>query len=283
VLNLVFSEKLLKSLEKSDVEVRVDSSKVDYELEKYDMKNFLIKVSTKSLENRKKLNVTILTRIYSINFSLLANTSFSQDIYLSDSQKAELELAKKAEISKEMASTGATTGTSLALGISLLNFDPSSLFDFLNTAEIFYSVYLYNLELNPILGEFLLGLRIQKKIPNIFEYFFSGYETETISKKYSKFGYRSCFSLLNVGVQISTLFVLLSFWFLVYLAYRNQKIRKKIKGVFRSFTFGVFLRFWIQSYLEIFTACIVDLRFNPLKSGVDVFEFVMALVLIVRF
>lgn len=45
-----------------------------------------------------------------------------------------------------------------------MNFNLASLFDFLNTAEIFYATYLMNLKMNKILGEFLMGLRMQDLI-----------------------------------------------------------------------------------------------------------------------
>jgi hypothetical protein len=48
--------------------------------------------------------------------------------------------------------------------------DAGFLFNFINTTEIFYFTTLFNLNFDPVLSEFLIGMRVQSKIPKIFSY-----------------------------------------------------------------------------------------------------------------
>ena len=105
----------------------------------------------------------------------------------------------------KLSATGTQVTGGVTLSASVANFEPSSVFNFLNTAEMFYVVCLFNLDLYPVLSEFLAGMRIQSKFPNIYSYLFDESNGISMGSKYEKFGYSTNLILRNIGVQFTML------------------------------------------------------------------------------
>ena len=190
--------------------ILVNDFKVDFELTKIDSENYKIYASDIKLKS-KTIFIYFGVNITSKYNSLLITTQIEHELNPNQENINQIEGFKKAEATKKLGQTGSTAGASISVVISILNLNISSLFNFLTTAEMFYTVYLFNINLSPILSEFLLSTRLRNSIPNIAKYFISPDNNSNISKK---FGYKSHLTLINIRVQLSTLLFLL----ILYLA-----------------------------------------------------------------
>ena len=190
IVNLIFLKPLSNNLLIDDLNVMIDGTNIEFEVKKLDSKNYEI-IPDSIKENQKLIQIKILHNLTSTDNSILNNFVFDHEIKVYQTASDLKSIEKKVENSKAMGKTGSISGVSLSAAVSLLNFDISPLFDFLNTAEIFYSVYLFNIDLSPILSEFLLSIRIQKSIPNLLEYIFNYKDNVNKDKKFNKFGYKS--------------------------------------------------------------------------------------------
>ena len=150
----------------------MDKKAVSFEVYEENNDAYKIEFDTDKITKNSKVELYFKNKyIVSALNSLLNTSNLTVNLRLTDSLKSEIELKKQSKQSKEAAKSGAKAGVSIAVGLSFMNFDPTSFFDFMNTAEMFYSVYLYNLELNPIISNFLIGLRLQNDIPKFFTIF----------------------------------------------------------------------------------------------------------------
>ena len=181
-----------------------------------------------------------------------------------------------------MAKTGATAGVSVAVGISFMSFDPTSFFDFMNTAEMFYSVYLFNLEVSPVLGEFLMGLRIHNQIPKIFSKFIDINQGHKLNSKYKKFGYTSSLFLLNTSVHLQTFLIALFLAFLTFLITRLTYLNSKLKFLINIFKYNFFLRFWLQTFFELTTALGVSMRNSRSSNKTEKIDFIICCIILVK-
>ena len=282
-LNLAFSEELMNELKSSDMNVFIDGSTVDFKIEVYDMANFIIQPNFDNLKKGSILKADLINVIVSKNYSLLVNTTFEGTLSISEEAAALKSLLIKAAAAKDMAKKGATAGVSVALNISFMNFDPTSFFDFLNTAEMFYSIYLFNLTINPILSEFLMGLRIIGSIPNAFSYIMDENEGVQLSEKFKKYQYPSNLALINLGVQFQSLFLFLFLGLVVILLSLIEKLKVKLKPIRKHFVYGIFLRFWIQTFFESLTAAAVGISFSNLENITQKFDYCFCVIIIVNF
>ena len=176
-----------------------------------------------------------------------------------------------------MAKTGATAGVSVAVGISFMSFDPTSFFDFMNTAEMFYSVYLFNLEVSPVLGEFLMGLRIMR-----FYRFIDINQGHKLNSKYKKFGYTSSLFLLNTSVHLQTFLIALFLAFLTFLITRLTYLNSKLKFLINIFKYNFFLRFWLQTFFELTTALGVSMRNSRSSNKTEKIDFIICCIILVK-
>ena len=99
--------------------------------------------------------------------------------------------------------------------------------------------------------------------------------------KFKKFGYKSTFCLINIGIQITTLLAILVIWMIFYLLSRIKKLKGRLETVYDSLTYGIFLRFWLQTFLEVLISA--GLAFVVLCTGhnIDTVEISFSSILIV--
>ena len=186
-------------------------------------------------------------------------------------------IQKEEEKAKERAKTVSITVASTASAASLFSGDLNSIFTFLNTAEMLYAVYFYNVDLYSPFTEFILGLRVHSSMPNLFKLFLHEHHGINLPEKFHKYGFKTNLIFLNCGIQISmTIFFI--FILLVLLCLNKiKKIEKIISKVLIFFKFGIFLRLLVQSYFDALTSCYIGLKFNDFSTFVQIFNFTICL------
>lgn len=273
---LIFTENLKYSLAKNDLDVKIDDKNCDYELAEYTKSKFSLRIDDTNISKESKIKIIFIGEILSEAYSLLKTELLQGDLHYSSQVKEAQQLVKETKAAKAAAKTGSTAGASAVAGLGLLTMDPTSFFDFLNTAEMFYSVYFFNLEIHPILSEYLIGMRVQDLIPNFYGYLISPDLGVKMPKKFKKFGYDSNLILLNVGVQFTTLTVALFIIMMVSPLYCIKKVRPKLGKVTKIFKFGFFLRFWLQTSFETMIACTFGIIYSDFSGGAQKFDLILS-------
>ena len=205
-MQLVFSEPLQSVLDASNLEISVGGVVYGFNVTVVDDRNRLIALTNvTSLSGDTSLIISLGSDIVSVENSLLSTSNLKSTLFVDTAVAAQIKLQVAKEAAKSTAAAGTTAGLSAVLGISILNFDPSSFCNFMNTAELFYSLYLFNIEIYPVLSGFLIGMRVESSLPNVFTYFISPSQGVTISDQYQAYGFKTNLVMLNVGVRFSVL------------------------------------------------------------------------------
>ena len=193
---LIFSEPLSKDLNKEDIIAlyNYEPCKFTVNMISSDIASVQCQI-TWDVRLGSAIQVEFIKSITSAQNSLLETKNLS--IGLFPTQTASI--AAKIKEAKDFASKGTTVGTSISLCLSVASFDISSLFSFVNFAEIFSVISLYELDLDENIQEFLRSVRIQKSLPNIFEKYLTNSLDYILDQRFVKYGYKSNSMIINSG------------------------------------------------------------------------------------
>ena len=284
-LTVTFSEALGQNLVSSEVAVAVNSSQVSFSI--FTISTSVYKIvlgTTQAITGNTKVQVVFVTAIVSAANSLLSTTTLSSNLFASETAATVQATKVKAAAAKATAKTGTTAGSAVSLALSLMNFSPASIFDFLNTAEILYSAYLLNIEMPLVLSEFLMGLRsgVLSNFPNAFTYIISQSKGVPLNSKMQAYGYNTNLMILNSGPYMTVLSVGLIMLVICLLLGLKPWCKNKLKRVIKYYRYGFFLRFWVQTFLEILTCCCVGIKYSELENTTQVVDFCFCAAFIVR-
>jgi Concanavalin A-like lectin/glucanases superfamily len=277
---LIFTEALSK-LDISDLCITLNDVLLSFSIETADntkyiiTPNYLLDIQTGS-SVKIKLNTLV-----SIHNSVLNSTTLSAELFKTSDKSEQKKLQARIDAAKGLAEKGAVIGVCAVLGASLINLDPTSLFGFLNTAEIYYSTYLFNLYLDPVLAEFFLGVRIQSKVPNPFTYFEKETNGARVPSDFISYGYSTNLFLLSGGVHIFIFMIFLALYTVLLILSANSSLKKLIKSILELFNYSVFLRFWVQTYLELLLISSVGIRYTELSNLTQIVDFLLCIIVLV--
>ena len=242
---LTFSEPLSRPLQITDINALLNYSIIGFSIIEKTSSYFAINITFKKdvTATSNRVDIYFITNLTSTNNSLLVSSSLEVSLFTSSAIAAQIALQQQVAAAKTLASNGATVGISVVFGSSLMNLNPTSFFDFMNTAEILYSVYLFNIDLYPALTGFLLNLNPTTSIPNIYTFIVDASQSAEIPVKYNKYGYNSNLLVLNAGTESTTITIILSFFIIVSLLSCSSWIKKKLTRLLQYFKYGIFLRF----------------------------------------
>ena len=283
-VTLLFSEPLQNSLTASSIVITVDSNKLDFTIKESNSSVYIVTVDFISyITDTSTLNITFVTNIVSAYNSLLFTTSLTTKLYINNDSLENKLLAARAAAAKAIAKSGVAVGLSGAVVSSLLSFSPTSLFDFMNTAEILGVVILFNMDLYPVLSSFLLGAQTFSIIPNIFSFFINQNEGVALPQKDLDYGNSTNLFLLNDGNQIFIFILFLLILFALLLLSLKTKFKTKLRRPLAYFKYGFFLRFLIQNYLNSLITTAKGIRYTRLDNTVQIVDFCFCIMFIVKF
>ena len=224
IVYLTFSEPLSTPLQITDIDVILNSSIIGFSITEKATSYFAVNIDFQKdiTATGNKVDISFLNNLTSTANSLLIPPPLEISLFPDPGVEAQIVLKKQVAAAQQTASTGSYIGISVVFGSSLLNFNLVSIFDFMNTAEILYFIYLFNIELHPVLSEFLLNLNPAANIPNVFTFIIDASKANEISEKYKKYGYDNNLLLLNVGVEFALLSATLTFFIIVSLLSCNN-------------------------------------------------------------
>lgn len=261
-----------------------------YTLESWSTYQYYIVTTINDLIPTKcSLNITLNTlSIISIYNGILDSGFYSLNLYPQEIPKAAADIIVAAESQKTSEST-TTASTAASLFVSLLNANPATLWNFINTIQIVCFISLTNIPLTPQFEGYLKGLKKYNSFPNIFEYFVSENGEKRPFEKAYKFGYKTSLLMLNSGslfsAFLSMIFVLFIFLILRRLTHFKpfsiSFIKKGIENMVRSYKYSALVRFWITSYMEIFAAAIIAVMLLDFSTIWSITNIIISFIIIV--
>ena len=283
VVILTFNETLKLVLNEKDVQINIESGKIEFKMKELtSLSEYeIIPKLSRALANTSihiNLNPSLTSSSFSILFPTQYTTSISYNSTKIENKKSSSSYSQYRKISR----AGTISAAAFTLGVSFIKFDSSSFFNFINLAELIYSVYLLNLELNPALREFLLGMRIHSSIPNIFKYFI--HEEKNLPVKYQKFGYKSQMLLINGGILFTILLFNILALSVAAIFYMVPLFKLRLKNLIKWIIFESMIKFWLQSFFELGVVGFVMFRYSDFNMDVTkILDFSAFFGLIVRF
>jgi hypothetical protein len=193
--------------------------------------------------------------------------------------------AKKIAAVKAIGQTAMVTSVSIASGVSLATFSPSSLFTFLNAAEIYLYVAFYNIDLDGSLVAFMNQLQVISMIPNPFSYLIESNQGVQLQGNLKNLGYDSNLILLNSGIKISCMVLSLMVFFIAYLlSLINIKLVQNPSSKFlKGFKYNFFLRYYLQTVFELLFNSLIGILYTKLENLVQIFDFAICCIIIVKY
>jgi hypothetical protein len=164
-------------------------------------------------------------------------------------------------VSKKI-STVSTSISSSALAFGSITFNLDKAWSLINLMEIYSIIPLLQVDLPIMLDESLKSQGGMSFMPDLVSYLFD-YEYEG-SKVYSKaydYKYKTPLLILNLGKTLLTFIILVSLNIILYLGTKlfKGKLQKVCVTALSYFRWKVFIRFYIQVYLELCILSILNL------------------------
>ena len=279
---LSFSEPLMNNLTINDVLVIVQGTNQSCTLSYIDQSTYFINCTyTSNINEGDMLIVKFTSSLESSLFSLLDTRNLTIGLFATSYDNL---LNTISEV-KSYSQQGMTIGLSAALGTSAVSLDPASFFTFLNFAEIYSYIVLYQIEIDPTLVAFLNELQFTSKIPNIFTYFIDQKQGVQMTGKISDYGNNTNLFLLNSGVNLTILccFIIVKIGLYILRIIRNKRfntLRAKIEGYF---TYKAFLRLWIQSCLDFSFNSAIGIYYMQYDNRIQYIDFTVCCAILVIF
>jgi hypothetical protein len=169
-------------------------------------------------------------------------------------------------------------GIGVALGTSLVNLEPTCIFNFLNTAEIFSQTSGYKLNLDSASQQFLKGLQLNSFFPNPVSYMLNFDKSSGINRRLTDSNSNSDLFIVKSGVKLSVLALLL-FIFIAALGLSRCRIKlvyESADKLKKKFKFTWLLRYYLISLFELYLNSITAILHFDLKITIYVIDFIIS-------
>ena len=272
-----FTEDLKENLESNALQVQINQVPQIYSIQMLDNSLYSVSVSfSSSINPGDKLQINFISPILSKANSILATTALEVELFTEYSYKDILVINQAASI----AQFAFVAGVGAAFATSLLNVNPLTFFNFLNNMDIYSYTALYYQDLDPSLVKFLQILNPSSWVPNIFSYFINQSEGNQLDPSFNNYGNSSNLLLINSGSTLGILAGILGIPFIAAIV-KNIKIswirRQSIK-ILNNYRFKAFLRFFLQSFLELSCNAIIGIYYTSLRNTTQLIDFIFSLI-----
>lgn len=281
-VTITFTEALAEYLSTSDLEVMNNTVPLGFTVGNISGCVFeILPVFTTSVSPGDKLSILFTNPVVSVGNSLLANTSFSIELFAA-AYNATASLISQA---KYLGQSGLISGAGAVLASSLFTQNPALIFSFMNNLEIYTYTSLYQDNLDEVITSFLNSLSPNSKKPNPFTYFVNLNDQISGNATVKYFKSTSYLIIINSGFTLFVFTILIViFWLaLVMRDSKNPWLKKQVWKVLGYYRYRVFLRFFVQSFLELSTTSLIGILHNPFQTAVDVIDYLVCLTFAVIF
>lgn len=284
--SLVFMFSNAVSLSKNDLNIYVSNKSQEFNLNELNASTYLVIIEfVKDVKEGNELKINFKVSFVLKNQFTLEYVQISVNLYSKN-----VEVIKTIEkFYESVYSTTAVYACVAATSFTSINPSPASLWNFLSSVQLL--TYLYMLKIpysNRTIG-LLKGLRKYNMFPNLFEFIV---ETNGSDHEYTKakdIGFTTNSILKNIGNIFSMLICFLVLYYILRLLAmlfafkKTEKIKKFLEEMCSDYKYGFFIRFWIQSYIEILAGTFVAIKPVNLSNLEDAYNFLAACFLMVNF
>ena len=280
VIQIFFTEPLSSDLQTSDMQVNISTSTISITLTKVDQSTWKIKLNLADPPVNSRVYVNITSILISSLNSLLVDKPYSALLFDVPPDNTVKQVAQTTIIAKNtMASV-----LGVVVGSSMLMFNPSGFFFFLQALEMYYYVLIYAVQISPELYAFLSILSIPSLVPSPLSYIIPYSIGVQLTGKLNDFGYNCNLFLLNSGISLITI-VTTALAFPIFYGLSKVEWRwlmNKMTKTVDSYKYGVFSRLYIQMFLEFLLNSSIGMYYTQMANGVQVFDAIFCGIISVR-
>ena len=250
-----FDQFLSKSLKKQDININTPKGLNFRLFEKSKSQIYLILYLQKSIAASTNLAVELKSPIYSDKNANLKEYSFTvflnEFIYIDPSTKALIENAKSA---------GAVMATT-SIGISIIS-NPAAAWAMIGTLQLLPYIPLSKFYNDSTTTKFLTSVGDFNLLPNIMIHVFDKNSSSIPFNQAKIIGIETSVFWINIGkVALPFLFFIIILPFLYVVSkIKLGDLDEKILKILKNYKYSFFLRFWIQSYLDLGIYSIIQLK-----------------------
>lgn len=240
---------------------------------------FELKISNTAFSsNFNRLNSTIYCIYFTFNADVAQNTALNVTVlfyplysvlgsqllyynYLINLNSYTYPISATIQAMAGMASGGTKAAASTAIASALIG-NPAASWVIINTIQAMTYLPMNNNPLTPGLQTFLNSLAGYNMMPNPMIYIFDSNCTSPPYLEASNFGFNTSVFWINAGPTFAILLLLVSFLPFIYLIskFKLGITKLKLAKYLGNYRYGIFLRFWIQAYLDIGFFSLVQLK-----------------------
>ena len=280
IITTYFTEDLESILVNSDIKLSYNEIIQDFWLQQLSNSSYTISVTFNTdITTSHQLILMFAKDIVSIKNSILATT----EILINVSTSYVNSTASQIVFAKTASQTALVASVCIIFGSSLVNSQITTLFHFLNNLEMYTYSSLYQNNLDEVLTVFLQQLSPNPKKPNAFSYFIDMGQHKAPNSTFKYFDFNTNLILLNSGSTLSILTAIIVIY-LFALLLRNFKgalVSKLVGKLISSFRFRVFLRFFVQSFLELSYTSAIGILYSPLETPIEIADFLVCVLIAV--
>ncbi|OMJ79755.1 hypothetical protein SteCoe_20141 [Stentor coeruleus] len=280
IVYLHFTEKLQNSLSKENIDVTLNNKPINYTLSADEEKIYKIEVEfIKDVEEGSKLKVSFLADLVSSTNSLLPMNSIEILLFVYHFKQAIIAV----ETVKKYTKIGFYSVLGFLFGTSIITIDPNCFYTFLNSAELFSYVILFDVDLEPAVVVFLNSLRVNSNAPSITSYIYSKDKTNNLENQFKNFGYKTSLILVNSDFYMQLFAFLMILNVLIYfISFIPQALVKRLaKAVLDKFKYKIYIRYWIQTCMEITFNSLLGTTYHIFDTTFGIIDFILSFFMII--
>ena len=265
IVTIIFTESLENILNSSSVEVYLNNDTQEFELNCINNYTYYVNITFNVVNKGDKLKIHFVKTLFSIESSILKTSELEIGLFVIASSSA---ITASLVQMKNSAKIALIAAASVGCSSSLLNFDLTGIFSFLNVLEIYSYIGLYQIEISSVLNDFLKQLTPNSIVPNVFQYFIGSSGKISLSDKQSAFGYQNNLILINSGSNLTIFCFFLVFlpFILLLQLFKIQRLTETLQKIRNQYKYRYFLRFWLQTCLEYTLNSLIGvLNFAPIN------------------
>ena len=272
-LNLEFSEPLDSPLATSDLQLSLNNQtiKYTYSFRELDSKSFQITMSFNSFVSKGELVFLVLAPNITSNSNYLLETQELQTFLYEHNPAIALTEQVKGQVE-----VLTTTSVSVVTLSGMLSPNPSTLWRLMNTLEILSYITISSNPLTPSVRGLFEGMNFLESFRKYLDIAFESTIGYNSANYFSQFP-QNLF-LVSAIANIFVLVVFLVLWpfIWVFSKLKLECLQKKLKNWLREYKYNLFVRYWIQCYLDLAIACFFQLAALPTLSIFEVVNYLSA-------
>ena len=271
-------------LNPSNIKIDCDKYQIKSELKAFNSKSYkIIMIYPSKLYSKINVRLVISENIVSKFNSSLTQNEYFLEIVKSDANK----VSQSTKTYIQAGQTSFYLVASVSFFVSIFSFNFVSFWNFLNSIQFLVYLRLIDIKLPEKIDALIKALRQVTRVFNVFDYLISSSEFITLNGKYYEFGFENYSIFDNVGHWITMLMIIISNNLLVNIYMILFKNRCKLNfltnlmtKIAKNFKFNAYIRFFIQSYLDIGIACIIGVQFIHNQTIFELISYILCTIFI---